>query len=72
MNGFQLRMPTYTGNAQFARQKFCLLQRQFGQRRAANQTIAMLHFLHHWLRKRPPTGYPQEKVRHLFDESGLP
>jgi hypothetical protein len=26
----------------------------------------MLHFLHNWLRKRPPTGYSQEKVRHFF------
>ena len=48
MNGFQLRMPTYTGSSSSLGQQGALFEGQRGQRRPANQSVAVFDFFDHF------------------------
>ena len=68
------RLPVTHANVhrqlQFFRQQFALPQREFGQRRPANQPVAMLHFLNHFRRDGPAAGDLIQKFRYVVHRIG--
>ena len=65
INGFQLRMPTYTGSFSSCREQIALLQGDLSQRRPTNQTIAMPHLLNYLGAGPAPAGDVAQEFRNI-------
>ncbi len=70
MNGFQLRMPTCTGMPSSRSRSWPCFRVISRERRAANQSITMLHLFDNMRRQRTASGDLQQEFRHFLDGIG--
>ena len=70
INGFQLRIPTYTGSFNSSASNSPCRKREGCQRRPPDQPVAMLHFLNHFRWDGPAAGNLVQKFRDFIHRIG--